>query len=78
MITIRLSDREYREIRSRCGSIGDVSVSGFVRAAITQALGSSEVSASSTGLQLAAIHGRLDRLDQKVGLLAEQVGFSFS
>ena len=74
MITIRLSDREYREIRSRCASSGDVSVSGFVRAAIAQALGSSDAVPSGQ-LQLTALHGRLDRLDEKVQLLAEHVGF---
>jgi hypothetical protein len=68
MISIRLSDAEYRELKNRCVSVGDFSVSEFVRAAMVHALDSPALSASPTYLELkvASLFSRLERLEQRL------------
>jgi hypothetical protein len=68
IISIRLSDMEYRELKNRCLSVGDFSVSEFVRAAMVHALGSPELSAPSTYLELklASLSGRMEKLEQRL------------
>lgn len=68
MISLRLSDQEYRELKDRCAVTGDVSVSEFVRAATLRALASSESVAPPTYLemQVATLLYRLNKLEQKI------------
>jgi hypothetical protein len=67
MISIRLSDQEYRALKNHCVVIGDLKVSEFVRAAMMRALASPEVGAPPTYLELkvATLFDRLERLDQR-------------
>jgi hypothetical protein len=76
MISIRVSDQDYREIKPRCGERGAANVSEFVRVATIHALGLPEVLSVSAfaGLKLAALERRLDRLDTQVNALAERAG----
>jgi hypothetical protein len=75
MISIRMSDEDYREIKSRCGERGAANVSEFVRAATMHALGLPEMSSfpAFLSLQVGALERRLDRLDEQVGTLADRM-----
>jgi hypothetical protein len=80
MISIRVSDQDYSEIKTRCDEHGAANVSEFVRAATIHALGLPEVPSFSAfaGLKLAALERRLDRLAAQVNALAEHTGAVFS
>jgi hypothetical protein len=75
MISIRISDQDYRKIKSRCGERGATNVSQFVRAATVSALDLPEALSSPAfiSLQLAGVRRRLDRLDEQVIALAERM-----
>ena len=79
MISIRLSEQDYREIKSHCCESGVPNVSEFVRAATVHALGLPEVLSfpAFTGFHLTALERRLDRLDEQVTTLAERLGVAF-
>lgn len=79
MISIRISDQDYRQIKSKCGESGVANVSEFVRAATLHALVLPEVLSSPafSGLQLIALERRLDRLDEQVSALAQRMGMAF-
>jgi hypothetical protein len=68
MISIRLSDQEYRALKNHCAVIADLKVSEFIRAAMMHALASPEVGAPPTylELQVATLFDRLERLDQRL------------
>lgn len=68
MISIRLSDQEYRALKNHCVVIGDRKVSEFVRAAMMHALALPEFGAPPTYLemQVATLFERLNRLDQRL------------
>lgn len=76
MISVRISDQDYREIKCRCDERGVDSVSEFVRVATMYALGSTEALSSPAfaSLQLSALERRMDRVDQLVSMLAERLG----
>lgn len=78
MISIRISDDDYREIKSRCGERGAANVSEFVRAATMHALGLPELSSfpAFLSLQVSTLERRLDRLDEQVGTLADRMGIA--
>jgi Arc/MetJ-type ribon-helix-helix transcriptional regulator len=78
MISIRISDEDYREIKSRCGERGAANVSEFVRAAAMQALGLPEMSSfpAFLRLQVSALERRLDRLDEQVSTLADRMSIA--
>lgn len=44
MISMRLSDREYSELKKRYVALGDLNLSEFIRAAMVHALGSQQSS----------------------------------
>lgn len=68
MISIRLSDMEYWELKNRCANTGDVSVSEFVREATMQALGTQGLSTPPTHLEMrvASLFSRLEKLERKL------------
>ena len=68
MISIRLSDQEYRALKNHCVVIGDLKVSEFIRAAMMHALASPELGAPPTylELQVATLFDRLEKLDQRL------------
>ena len=68
MISLRLSDQEYRELKNRCEAAGDVNVSEFVRAATLHALASPELTAPPSYLevQVATLLNRLNKLEQRI------------
>jgi hypothetical protein len=79
MISIRVSDQDYCEIKSRCDEHGAINVSEFVRAATVHALGLPELPSFSafTGLKLAALEKRFERLATQVNTLAKRAGAVF-
>ena len=78
MISIRISDDDYREIKSRCGERGPANVSEFVRAAAMHALSLPEMSSfpAFLSLQVSALERRLDRLDEQVSTLADRMSIA--
>jgi hypothetical protein len=79
MISIRISDPDYREIKSRCGQSGIANVSAFVRAATLYALSSPGALAAPafSSLQFTALQRRVNRLDEQVAALAEHIDSLF-
>ena len=79
MISLRLSDHEYRELKNRCAVTGDINVSEFVRAATLHALASPELIAPPSYLevQVATLLNRLNKLEQRIAETASQ-GSEFS
>jgi hypothetical protein len=79
MISIRISDPDYREIKSRCGDSGIANVSAFVRAATMYALSSPDALSSPvfSSLQFVALQHRVNRLDEQVAALAEHMDSLF-
>lgn len=75
-ISLRLSEEEYREIKSRCKKHGVASVSEFVRAATAHALDLPELplSPAFAEVQLSILKARVDRLDEQLGRLAVLTG----
>jgi hypothetical protein len=73
MISIRLSDQEYRALKNHCLASGDLKASEFVRAALMHALASPEFGAPPTylELQIATLFERLAKLDQKLAGIKE-------
>ena len=78
MISIRISQDEYREIKSRCLKQGVASISEFVRAATAHALSLPELPSSPafSEVQLLALRTRVDRLDEEVGKIAVSAGIA--
>src|ERR1039458_10265012 len=78
MISIRISDDDYREIKSRCGERGPAIVSEFVRAAAMHALSLPEMFSfpAFLSLQVSALERRLDRLDEQVSTLADRMSIA--
>jgi len=76
MVSIRISNEDYREIKSRCGERGAANVSEFVRVATMYALSSPDVSSSPafSSLQFSALERRMDRLDEQMTALAARMG----
>lgn len=74
MISIRLSDQEYRELKNRCIVTGDLKVSAFIRDAMLRALASPELLAPTTylELQVATLVNRLEKLEQRISATATQ------
>jgi hypothetical protein len=74
MISFRLSDQEYDELRSVCESQGVRSLSDFARLAIEKLIAGGEVG-TETGLQsrIEALNSRVQVLDRAVERLAEIV-----
>ena len=68
MISLRLSDQEYQELKNRCAVTGDINVSEFVRAATLNALASPKLIPPPTYLeiQVATLFNRLDKLEKKL------------
>lgn len=68
MISLRLSDYEYRAVKHHCVVLGGLQISEFVRAAMMHALASPESSVPPThrDLALAALYGRLEQLEQRL------------
>ena len=79
MISLRLSDQEYRELKDRCAVTGDINVSEFVRAATLHALALPELIAlpSYLEVQFATLLNRLNKLEQRIAETASQ-GSEFS
>ncbi len=76
MISLRLSDQEYRQLKHHCSVVGDLKVSEFVRAATMHALASPELSAPPTYLEMQVItlFNRLEKLEQRIVRTATQSG----
>ena len=76
MISIRISDQEYREIKARCTDFGDLNVSEFVRAAMMCALASSNSDSppSFLDLKVASLYNRMEKLERKLEEVAAQAG----
>lgn len=74
MISLRLSDQEYRELKDRCAVTGDINVSEFVRTATLHALASPELIAPPSYLevQVATLLNRLNKLEQRIAETAFQ------
>jgi hypothetical protein len=68
MITIRLSDQEYGDLKKHCVTVGEFNVSEFVRAATMHALTAPELSGVPTYLDLkvAALCSRVEKLEQRL------------
>ena len=68
MISIRLSEQEYRELKKRCDACEDFNVSEFVRVAMVHALESPELSIPPTHLELklASLSNRVEKLEQRL------------
>lgn len=71
-ISVRLSEDEYRKIRQKCSHVGDLTLSEFARAAMIDALGSTEQSATSFEMRLAQVRRRLDRLEARVETMSRK------
>ena len=78
MVSIRISDEDYREIKSHCGERGAANVSEFVRAATMHALDLPEMSSfpAFLSLQVSSLERRLDRLDEQVSRLADRMNIA--
>ncbi|MBS1875373.1 MAG: hypothetical protein JSU00_19325 [Acidobacteria bacterium] len=68
VISVRLSDEEYREIKTHCVDLGEVNISEFARAAMAQVMSSrnNQSATSMIELKMAALQQRLDRLEERV------------
>jgi hypothetical protein len=79
MLSIRLSDDEYHDIKDRCRDAGDLTVSEFVRAAMIGALESSApVSSGSVEVRLSQLYRRLERVERQLEAVARRVVGEFN
>ncbi len=75
MISIRISNEEYREIKARCGDYGDLNVSEFVRVAMMCALAEPNRGSPVPLLELkvASLCSRIEKLERQLADVAIQV-----
>lgn len=73
MISLRVSDQEYQELKRRCVGLGDFNVSEFIRAAMVNALNSADLGSPPTYLELkvATLFSRLERLEQRLAGMSQ-------
>ena len=74
-ISVRLSDKEYREIKARCGDLGHLKVSEFVRQTMKRALSSTDL--ASPGFldgAVAALCARVEKMERRLTDDREKAG----
>lgn len=67
MISVRVGEEEFRELKERCAEAGTANVSEFIRAAMLHALlNPEEISSVSLQMRLTRLAHRLDSLEERL------------